>query len=362
MSQLERMKQEVAKLRAELREAEECIQAIHDGRVDAFVVGERDRDRVYLLESVDGPFRILVEHMQQGAVRIAGDGTVLYANACFANLAAQPRERLVGRPFSRFVLAADRPLFEALTGGEVEDPRGELRLERPDGSRVSVWVSAEAPAREDGGELCLLVTDLTQQKQHEALIEAGTLARLVVEQAPEIVVICDPDGTIVLASPPAHEICGRNPLWQSFAEMFPLTFRESSSLAPQGLFEPSRLENQARAMEVSLRCAGDESLPLLLCASPVRDNQGARLGSVVTLADIGALKRAENDLKEADRRKDEFLAMLAHELRNPLAPIVSGLEVLRLSRAAEDGTAPVFRMLQRQVDQLVRLVDRKSVV
>lgn len=49
--------------------------------------------------------------------------------------------------------------------------------------------------------------------------------------------------------------------------------------------------------------------------------------------------------------------MLAHELRNPLAPIVSGLEVLRLSRAAEDGTAPVFRMLQRQVDQLVRLVD-----
>lgn len=356
MSRLEELQQEIAQLRGQLRDAEECIQAIHDGRVDAFVVGARDRERVFFLESSDGPFRILVEHMQQGAVTLGPDGTVLYANERFAGLLERPREQLVGQRFTRFIASEDRPLFEALTGGEVDRPQGELRLERANGTRLSAWLCVEPPSRSDDGETCLLITDLTQQKQHEALIEAGTLARLVVEQAPEIVVICDPDDTIVLASPPAREICGRNPLWRDFGEVFPVRIQEPSPVAPRGVFEPSTVEDQVRALEVSLVYA-EQRFPQLLCASPVRDNEGARLGSVVTLADIGALKRAESELREADRRKDEFLAMLAHELRNPLAPIVSGLEVLKLSDGTDERAAPVFRMIQRQVDQLVRLVD-----
>jgi CheY-like chemotaxis protein/nitrogen-specific signal transduction histidine kinase len=89
----------------------------------------------------------------------------------------------------------------------------------------------------------------------------------------------------------------------------------------------------------------------------VRDVHGEPLGSVITITDIGALKRAEDELKEADRRKDEFLAMLAHELRNPLAPIVSGLEVLSLGAEAARTPGPVLEMMGRQVDHLVRLVD-----
>jgi signal transduction histidine kinase len=68
--------------------------------------------------------------------------------------------------------------------------------------------------------------------------------------------------------------------------------------------------------------------------------------------------RAEEELKAADRRKDEFLAMLAHELRNPLAPIRNALHVLSTS-PAESGNRmkDLVGVMSRQVDHLVRLVD-----
>jgi signal transduction histidine kinase/ActR/RegA family two-component response regulator len=62
-------------------------------------------------------------------------------------------------------------------------------------------------------------------------------------------------------------------------------------------------------------------------------------------------------LNEADRRKDEFLAMLAHELRNPLAPISNAIQVLRLMQTADPVAARMFEVMQRQIDHMVRLVD-----
>ncbi|WP_431259027.1 PAS domain-containing sensor histidine kinase [Roseateles chitinivorans] len=68
-------------------------------------------------------------------------------------------------------------------------------------------------------------------------------------------------------------------------------------------------------------------------------------------------RRHEIALREADRRKDEFRARLAHELRNPLAPIRTGLHILRLAGADCAPADQVLPMLQRQVDHMVRLVD-----
>src|SRR5690606_13646262 len=125
-------------------------------------------------EGIDGPFRVLVEHMQQGAATIGADGRLLYANESLARLLGRERAALVGRSFPELVAQEDRPLFAALVGGELERPGGEVRLERPDGTRASVWLSVEAPARAGADEACVLVTDLTQQKQHEELIGPGT--------------------------------------------------------------------------------------------------------------------------------------------------------------------------------------------
>ena len=69
-------------------------------------------------------------------------------------------------------------------------------------------------------------------------------------------------------------------------------------------------------------------------------------------------QKTEQQLRTADRRKDEFLATLGHELRNPLAPILNSLEILKLSGAFEDArTAPACAVMERQVHHLNRLVD-----
>src|SRR5262249_11952430 len=68
-------------------------------------------------------------------------------------------------------------------------------------------------------------------------------------------------------------------------------------------------------------------------------------------------RRVEEALKEADRRKDEFLATLAHELRNPLAPIRNALEILRLSDGDAEASANSRAVMERQVGQMVRLID-----
>jgi PAS domain S-box-containing protein len=92
-------------------------------------------------------------------------------------------------------------------------------------------------------------------------------------------------------------------------------------------------------------------------AVPVRDDRG-RVGRWFgTNTDITDRIEVEAALKDADRRKDQFLAMLAHELRNPLAPVLTGLQVLRLAEADRDTAEQIRSMIERQIRHLTRLVD-----
>ena len=358
ISETKALREEVQHLRQELQDAEETIRAIQDGRVDAFVVARDAAERVYTLESGSGPYRILVERMQQCAVTVAPDSTVLYVNCQSSTLLDRSPAELVGSPFRSLVAEADLAQFDAVIKGDADSlPQGEIRLKRPDGTLVPVYLSAGALSPEEGGGVCVLITDLTRQKQHEELIAAENLARSMLQQAADAVVVCDPDGVIAFASPAAHELCGRNPLGQPFADVFPLAITGKTSLAADGCFDLSRLDESIRGLEVTSLRPGASARSLMLSAGRVTDSNGEQLGSVVTLADITALKRAERKLKEADRQKDEFLAVLAHELRNPLAPIVTGLDVIGLGSDVGEHSAPVLRMIKRQVNHLTRLVD-----
>ena len=90
---------------------------------------------------------------------------------------------------------------------------------------------------------------------------------------------------------------------------------------------------------------------------PVRNARGLITGWAGIHLDIERRKQVENELRELDQRKNEFLATLAHELRNPLAPLRNGLEVMRLAAANPDMAEKARAMMERQLKQMVRLVD-----
>ncbi|MGZ5559484.1 MAG: PAS domain-containing protein [Methylobacter sp.] len=90
---------------------------------------------------------------------------------------------------------------------------------------------------------------------------------------------------------------------------------------------------------------------------PLHDNTGEITGFGVIMAEITEHKQSEKALHEADRRKDEFLAMLAHELRNPLAPISNAVHLMKLSNPSPTQLAWCRDVIGRQVEHMVRLVD-----
>jgi PAS domain S-box-containing protein len=97
--------------------------------------------------------------------------------------------------------------------------------------------------------------------------------------------------------------------------------------------------------------------PVAFTTSSIRSEQGQVIGTIIEVRDIRSEKEAAAQLREADRRKDEFLAVLAHELRNPLAPLRSGLDILRLLIPKDPTLGRTTAMMGRQIGHLVRLVD-----
>jgi signal transduction histidine kinase/CheY-like chemotaxis protein len=136
------------------------------------------------------------------------------------------------------------------------------------------------------------------------------------------------------------------------------------------IFQNGR-ELQAEQMPVQLAARGMEVrgfeeeivfedgsvLPVFGNATPLWDPQGRPRGAVAAFVDISERKRAEQALREADRRKDEFLAILAHELRNPLAPIRNAVEIMKRQDLADANLAAACRIIERQLQHMVRLIE-----
>jgi PAS domain S-box-containing protein len=109
--------------------------------------------------------------------------------------------------------------------------------------------------------------------------------------------------------------------------------------------------------DVRLRHHGGEWRWMRSIAIPRLSPEGRLLGDAGCAVDITAVKAAGDQLRDADRRKDEFLAVLAHELRNPLAPLRNGLHLLRVSPPGSEAAEQARAMMERQLGHLIRVVD-----
>ncbi len=171
-----------------LREAEETLSAIRNGDVDAVVVGGAAGQQVYTLENADRPYRVLIEEMQEGAITLTADGTILYCNQRFVDLVGSSRESLVGHAIVPFFSASERARFISFLGSDME--RGgsqEFTLTLSDGKDVPVNVSMVSLPLETGQSkvICGVVTDLThsRQRSHELIAANARLAEEIAERS-----------------------------------------------------------------------------------------------------------------------------------------------------------------------------------
>ena len=152
--------------------AEESLRAILTGEVDSLVVKTAQGDRVFTLSGADLPYRIMVETMNEGAVTMAADGTILFCNQRFADIVKGSMETVLGSSIHQYISSADFPVFEALLErGLKENGKMELALHTGGGGCVPVLLSISCLQHTDIlGAACMVVTDLTDQKLNEHIL------------------------------------------------------------------------------------------------------------------------------------------------------------------------------------------------
>ncbi len=177
---------EVAELRARLVESNEILRAIRNGEVDAVLAQGPQGDQLFTLKGADDPYRVLIEEMNQGAVTLSADGSILYGNRRFAELLKLPLEKIVGYGFDSFVAPDERGAFAALLEtGRTSSSAGEITLCAADATPVPLQLALSPLPAESAAAICLVATDIsesrrtmrrlveTQQEAKEASAEAG---------------------------------------------------------------------------------------------------------------------------------------------------------------------------------------------
>jgi PAS domain S-box-containing protein len=167
---------EFSQLQANLTEAQETLEAIRSGAVDAVVIHGPNGNQVYSLNGADQPYRVYVERMEEGAVTLSHDGVILYANRRFADMVNKPLEQVIGQKIGDYL---DKPAWgkiHAVFNNQNEVVKYETGLKSVDKPILPIHLTASHLPLHDQSVLCLVVTDLSAQKQSEDLRTAKEVA------------------------------------------------------------------------------------------------------------------------------------------------------------------------------------------
>ncbi|NUS39644.1 MAG: PAS domain S-box protein [Lysobacter sp.] len=241
----------------------------------------------------------------------------------------------------------------------------ELPVETRDGKRLTWTLSASSPGHLRDGRrfVVVMALDITERKRTERQLRASEeRASLATRVAQVGIWNWEPDSGRFEADARCRDILGVPPgQAMGFDPSMPHLHPDDRALARHGL-ERALDPRGSGHYEAELRVLRDDGSIRWISgrAQCVFRGNGRRrrpallLGSLIDITDS---KRMQESLLEADRRKDEFLATLAHELRNPLAPLRNCLHVLKMHDDEDPQAARLHGMMDRQVNQMVRLVD-----
>jgi len=260
--------------------------------------------------------------------------------------------RIVNERTRAFV---ENPVEKVLQTGLVQGLANHTVLLSKDGREIPIDDSAAPIRMADGriGGVVLVFRDITERRRLE--LRAAQLA-LIVESSDDPIISKRIDGRITSWNPAAERLFGYTEseiVGESILTIVPPELHQEEQRLLEQLrrgeridhFDTVRLTKNGRRIEVSLTI------------SPLKDDEGEVVGASKIMRDIRRRKELERRLLEEHRLKDEFLAMLAHELRNPLAPIRTASEILARAPVDDARAQTAVATIKRQVTHLTRLVD-----
>ncbi|MBY0484364.1 PAS domain S-box protein [Nitrosomonas sp.] len=337
-------------------------------------ITERNQGKMELLASEKG-FRLLAEGMPQIVWVTRADGWNCYFNQQWVEYTGLTLEESYGHGWNKPFHPNDQQrAWDAWQNAVTNNDSYSLecRLRRADGI-YRWWLIRGVPVLNNEGNIqnwfgtC---TDIENIKQAEtqiqiaaereraaaALRESEALYRAIGESIDYGVWVCDSEGRNIYASP-------------SFLKLVGLTQDQCSNFGWGNVLHPDDAESTLSAWQECIRTGGVWDIehrfrgadgqwhPILARCVPVRDNNGnIKYWAGINL-DITEQKKTEALLRESDRRKDEFLAMLGHELRNPLTPISNVAQVLSSFPFQESTLNWATETLNRNVTHITKLVD-----
>ena len=314
------------------------------------------------------------------------EGRIRFANPATLAIIGKPAPEVIGRTdleiledrhAARVVMENDRRIMESGRAEEVEE-----EIRHPDGD-VRTWLSCKMPYRDAHGKVIGLLgisRDITERKRMvQSLAENQRNMVAVIEKLPVGIGVGDTTGRTLSMNTTALRLHGFASMDEMFAE--PERYRSEFALRyPDGAPMPVqewpiskahageyvtdsevRLPRPSRGLDIILSYtvvpvkAGGDAAQLLVYVIRDLTEQRAREAELKKARDTA--EASSRLLREADRRKDQFLAVLSHELRNPLAPIANSIQLLEMDGLDDAQRRRATAVVRRQTQHLTRLVD-----
>ncbi|NVO86066.1 PAS domain-containing protein, partial [Hymenobacter terrestris] len=382
-------------LRQQLLEAEELLTAIRTGSIDALAVQGPDGPRIFTLEGADQSYRTLIEQMNEGALLLSPDTTVLYCNACLAGLLEAPLETLMGNSFGQFVPDEFEEYWQKLvTDGWAGKSRGEMPLRTANGRLRPMALALNALGPAEAPVLAVIATDVSARReisvirarvaaQNELLGLQQQELRAQAKEAAETSRILEGLPHIAWTASPEGESTYLNRRWFAYTGQDPENVTPAlieAHLHPDDLlpamrsWEQALTDGEALELECRIRDADGHYRWMLGRALPWRDEQGEIVRWIGTYTDmheqklaLARIDEAQHELRDNNAQLtrinadlDNFIYTASHDLRSPITNIEGLLETLNQelpARQRPDTVEPVLRMMQDSVDRFKRTIE-----
>ena len=391
-------------LRYQLEEAQELIHAIRTGAVDALAVQGANGPRIFTLQGADEGYRTLIEQMNEGALLLSPDGTVLYANACLAGLLGRDLSEVIGSTFDTFVPQAFQEYWAGLTGkGWTGKSKGELPLRTHDGPLVPFSLSTNRLVFNDAPVLAVIVTDLSAQREitaieaqvaeqnliigrkneelrqqeaaRQAVERAAAEARRMLEGIPHIAWTANSSGDITYFNRRWYDYTGQRDSHTPLAEQW-LHYLHPADAEGTSLHLAHCLSTgDAFEMEFRFRNHAGAYRWMLGRALPSRNPTGEIMQWIGTCTDVHeqrlALERvdlAQHQLRDKNAQLtrvnvdlDNFIYTASHDLKAPISNIEGLLDALLVELPAaivqSEPVQPLLHLMQDSVNRFKRTIE-----